>query len=355
MDHPSWSISYVKWLATFLTQCWFNVTVFCNDYKTLNKEPYNVCIIKTDRLFSWVNTIKDCKIFWNQINTYIEVISQYWWDLDLLIFQHQVWSNILASIIKYLFNIPSLSVVHGTDWYELNNQEKQQYIITWLNVYKAIICPSITMKELVYPYYRYKKNLILSKPWVNQNFLTKAKRKWNWKYILFVGRIIKEKWIINLIEAFLNAKIFETYAIKLFIIGSWNLEKYIKDTYDTQLKKWSIILLWTLSQAEIWEYMKKALCLIFPSVWDEPFWIVLLEAMAIWLPIIANNVGVVSTILGWNYPFLLDDIKDLEDKIQQYLNYQNKKNLSQKLKTRSKLFTRENTSKNLLNYINQCI
>jgi len=109
----------VKGLATYLIQQGFDVTIFCNDYLQNEITPYKVHIIKTKRLYSWMNTVANPNLFQDFVKLYTKEISLMCPSIDLLIFQHQVGSNAIATNIKQQSNIPLLSVIHGTDWHEL--------------------------------------------------------------------------------------------------------------------------------------------------------------------------------------------------------------------------------------------
>ena len=357
LDHPSWSISYVKGLATYLTQQGFDVTIFCNEYLQNEITPYKVHIIKTKRLYSWMNTVANPNLFQDFVKLYTKEISLMCPSIDLLIFQHQVGSNAIATNIKQHSNIPLLSVIHGTDWHELYWKEKEKYIILELNNYDALICPSETMKQLAEPYYKNNAWLIVALPGVNSTFLQKNIWKDTWNYVLFVGRLIKEKWIIEWIDAFLHSNLYQKDNMKLYIIGNGELESEIQEKYKDQINSQSLVCFGKLSQSQISKLMQKAYCLIFPSIWNEPFWLVLIEAMAVWLPILATNVGIVQKILGEKYPFIVEKTLNFTDLLNNYREFskKGKEILSKKMQKRSKLFQREETSKDLLWLINKCI
>ena len=52
-----------------------------------------------------------------------------------------------------------------------------------------------------------------------------------------------------------------------------------------------------LGRVEKYDFLKDAVCLLNPIRWDEPFGMVMIEAMACGTPVIANNRGSVSEII----------------------------------------------------------
>ncbi len=102
------------------------------------------------------------------------------------------------------------------------------------------------------------------------------------KYILFVGRLSEEKGILNLAHI-----ISRLPDINLVIIGNGPL--YKKLTIYTKCP--NIKMLGFLSNTEIYNYQKNALCTIIPSRWYETGPIVLIESYMSKTPVIAPNLG----------------------------------------------------------------
>jgi glycosyltransferase involved in cell wall biosynthesis len=133
---------------------------------------------------------------------------------------------------------------------------------------------------------------------------------------LFVGRLSYNKGVDLLIKAFNknNDK-------KLFIIGSGpeknKLEKLITNS--------NITFLGRVSEKDLIDWYNKVECFIFPSL-GEGMPSVILEAMANRLPVIASDIGAVSTMVNYNNGFLINpgSIKALEEAIHAFSN-KNKK------------------------------
>lgn len=108
--------------------------------------------------------------------------------------------------------------------------------------------------------------------------------------VVYVGRLDAEKGIDVLADAWEEAT---SGGLKLVVIGDGPLRPELSDRLGDEVE----FLGWIPSQ-EVRNHMLSARALLFPSVWHETFGVVLLEAMASGLPIIASDVGGVRNILG---------------------------------------------------------
>jgi glycosyltransferase involved in cell wall biosynthesis len=110
------------------------------------------------------------------------------------------------------------------------------------------------------------------------------------KYALFVGRLSPEKGIGTLLEAWREIG----NELPLEIAGDGPLAPEVERTASaTPNVTW---LKW-LPRTEILQKMKDASVLILPSTWYEGFPMIIAEAFAVGLPVIASNLGSMSTII----------------------------------------------------------
>ncbi|MFX0133458.1 MAG: glycosyltransferase [Candidatus Hodarchaeota archaeon] len=115
------------------------------------------------------------------------------------------------------------------------------------------------------------------------------------KYILFVGRFIREKGVYELIQAFsIIAKKYPE--IDLIFIGEQpekvNISEYLKD--DNIIKR--IHFKGIISHREVAYFMKVSELLVHPS-WAEGLPNVVMEAMACGLPVVTTHVGGIPEVL----------------------------------------------------------
>lgn len=139
-------------------------------------------------------------------------------------------------------------------------------------------------------------------------------------YLLYIGRLSKEKGIFDLVKAMKDNK--ET----LLIAGSGpekeKIEKLIKEEKLTKRVK----LLGQLKPSEVKDYVRKAHAVVVPSLWYENCPYSVLETIAIGKPIIGANIGGIPELVidGENgLLFESGNSKDLSKKINEL--YSNKK------------------------------
>jgi len=142
------------------------------------------------------------------------------------------------------------------------------------------------------------------------------------KSVLFIGRIFIEKGLSYLIEALSLVKT----DWELNVIGTgWDLEKCKKMALDLGLEG-KINFLGFLSHEKIYPILEKSSLVVVPSIWPEPFCLVVLEAMAMSKPVVAFDVGSISTWLKDNETGFLvkrGDVKEMSEKIELLLEDDN--------------------------------
>lgn len=167
--------------------------------------------------------------------------------------------------------------------------------------------------------------------------LNKLKLNKEDKIILYTGRLMPEKGVLELIKAFNKLDSIEQQHIKLLIVGGCkNEKKECIDPYLKKLKKESLLnsnnILFTgkLPYNELRLVNKLAYVQVVPSIWNEPFGLTVIEGMATGNPMIVSNVGAIPEIVGNNSVLVIDIKKDivnqLEISIKRILNDENLKN-----------------------------
>ncbi len=127
------------------------------------------------------------------------------------------------------------------------------------------------------------------------------------RYFLFVGRLSSEKGIMTLLDAWKFLK-----DIPLKIVGDGPLKEEIQ-TFIEQKKLKYIEVLGPRLRKEVFELMKKARALIFPSEWYEGFPMTLAEAFATGLPVIASRLGAMAELVDEGRTGLLFEPGSSED------------------------------------------
>lgn len=112
-------------------------------------------------------------------------------------------------------------------------------------------------------------------------------------YILFVGRIVPEK------GAHIAIKVARQIGQKLIILG-WSAKqklKYFQEEIKPYVDGRNIVRHGFITRSSLKEYLKLAKVLVFPISWEEPFGLVMIEAMACGTPVIAYAKGSVPEVI----------------------------------------------------------
>lgn len=110
------------------------------------------------------------------------------------------------------------------------------------------------------------------------------------QYALFVGRLSNAKGVQVMLRAWQNAD----DLMPLKIVGDGPLGPLVKQTTaGLRATEW----LGHVPRAVVLDLMRRASILVFPSVWYEGFPLVIVEAFATGLPVVASNLGAMSSII----------------------------------------------------------
>jgi len=132
--------------------------------------------------------------------------------------------------------------------------------------------------------------------------------------LIFLGRLDKVKGVHTAIDVARNT------GNRLLIAGNvsdtTDNYTYFKNEIEPQIDGINIQYLGPLNDAEKNKYLGQAKALLFPIEWDEPFGIVMIEAMACGTPVIGFGRGSVPEVIteGVN-GFIVQDITEMSEKI----------------------------------------
>lgn len=131
-------------------------------------------------------------------------------------------------------------------------------------------------------------------------------------YFTFVGRIVSDKGINELVEAF--TKLYKKYSnIRLRLIGPFedDLDPISQETRDRIVTNEAIEAVGSRSKIELVQYYSASDCFVFPS-YREGFPNVLLEAGAMGLPSIVTNINGSREIIKDGVNGLIIQSKDVD-------------------------------------------
>jgi len=106
------------------------------------------------------------------------------------------------------------------------------------------------------------------------------------KGVLFAGRLSQEKGIKVLLEASIR------YGFPLRVAGEGPESAAFRTSAPT-----NVVFLGRLSREAVLEEMRRAAVVAVPSLWYEPFGLVILEAFACETPVVASRLGALSEII----------------------------------------------------------
>lgn len=144
----------------------------------------------------------------------------------------------------------------------------------------------------------------------------------NCKHILFVGRLISSKGVHFLLSA-LSPILKQRENVILDIVGDGTMMENIQSQISTHALQEKVILHGWKGREEVEQMMRKAYIVAFPSIYPESFGIVGIEAMMCAKPVVAFDVGGVSTWLkNEETGFLVENKqeKHLGEAIEKLLN-----------------------------------
>lgn len=132
-------------------------------------------------------------------------------------------------------------------------------------------------------------------------------------FLLFVGRIEKQKGLMTLIKAFEGTE----YNLKIIGFSNDGYEKQLKEYLKD--KRHHVEFLGKKSFEEIVPYLKECLCTVVPSEWYDNFPNVILESFAYKKAVIATDFGSLPELVHDNktgLTFQYADIECLKEKIR---------------------------------------
>ncbi len=180
------------------------------------------------------------------------------------------------------------------------------------------------------------------------------------KVIIFTGRIVQDKGVKELLEAFnqIDAK-----NVTLLIIGSSNFGDTTNTPYEREVEsiikksKKQVIAMGYVHHSQLYRYYSIADISVMPSIFQEPAGLVALEAQITGTPLIATRVGGIPEYVTEETTILVDrDDKlsiSLKEKIDELLKDENlREGMSRKGKEYASVFSTEEYYNNFSSIVN---
>ncbi|MEX2462337.1 MAG: glycosyltransferase [Paenibacillaceae bacterium] len=131
-------------------------------------------------------------------------------------------------------------------------------------------------------------------------------------YLLFIGRILREKGILHALDVADKTK------KKLIIAGPIKDRKLFNSRIIPRMKRNpNIRYVGAVGGIRKQHLLKHASCLLFPTIWEEPFGLVMIEAMACGTPVLALKNGAVPEILAKFPELICENVGEMVRKVKQ--------------------------------------
>jgi len=256
-----------------------------------------------------------------------------------LIHAHDWLTAYAGKLLKHVWRLPLVATIHATEWGRNNglHNSLQRYISDvewWLGFesWKVICCSRHMFSELRQVFQLPADKLkIIPNGVYPENFRLPAgepveiRGKYaspDEKIIFFVGRLVREKGLDNLLEAMV--KVLDRYRqVKLVIAGKGPYEQELKERARRLGIYERVYFSGYLDDATRNALFRLADMAVFPSFY-EPFGIVALEAMAAGTPVVVNDTGGLGEVVrhGKNgLKAFTNSIDSLTDNILWLLNH----------------------------------
>ncbi|MBU1017078.1 glycosyltransferase family 4 protein [Patescibacteria group bacterium] len=343
----------------------------------LAKKGHKVVVISTSTLSNPRGWTKESGVQYFFVNAPSGIYSKKWWEesakefrrlnkkdkFDVVISQSSAGKAVFAG--KSSFR--KIAVSHGTALGELKTRVKSikslrniarvilkdiPMVVSGyyddLQVFKnadKIVCVSSLLADMLLKEYpSVKRKVVVIDNGVDEEKFKIQDTKYkildtrNLFTLLYVGRIVEEKGIPQLLEASGKLQSLVPNLQVLIVGGGKDLDKFKLLTKKLKIED-VVNYVGEVGNSQVVEYYKKSDVFVYPSLRQEGFPMVLAEAMMCGLPIIASRIGGISSAIENNKTGVLVPPGDVQELVLAIKNlYDNpslRKSISQNAKSRA--------------------
>lgn len=275
-------------------------------------------------------------------------------EYDLVIFENtHKYAKTLNEVLKNTYKILHLH----NDYININEVKSKEYV----EYFNEVVCVSEFIEKRVKEVCNIKTSVLYNG--INTKNFTRSEKDRDYirnklnidnnsKVLLFTGRIVPEKGVLELVKAFNNVKTDNNIVMLVIgskIYGKTVVDKYTKDVIkEVDLSNGKIKLLGYIDYCEISKYYSACDIGILPSICEEALSLSVIEYLNMKMPVIISNSGGMIELLDNNKcGFIVDKdenfINELTKKIEILVNdndlYKKYSNVAEK---RGKKFDKSN-------------
>lgn len=217
--------------------------------------------------------------------------------LDLLLCMMLLPNGLIGILAKRLFGIPCVSWVRGGDWFLLTNRLTRYFAGLVVRSSDMVLVQTETIRKSVLA--RYPEARVRIVP----NGVDLKQQATAGSGLLFVGNLLPRKGVDVLLRAFHQIE-----GQRLVIVGSGPEEERLK----AEAQDLNVSFTGRLNPREVEHEMRSAGLLVLPAVKGEGLPNVLLEAMALGVPVVATRVAGIPDLIEDGVSGLLVDPGDPE-------------------------------------------
>lgn len=342
----------VKKLAEQLIKMGHCVTVFCTGDYDFEEDCFGVHIIrrKTKHVFrvihgvgkgKWISLYRNFQDIWNNKNSSIieEVINLVHPDIihtnGLYDISPIVWKiakkhsiRVIHTLRDYMMHCPIVSFICSGDRKKCPDRLRKHIcsihrFFNKLNT-KYVDCvtaPSLLVLDTICgkKYFKNSKQLVIpnaidyDENQLNDIAMVKKNKKLNLVKFIYLGTLDEKKGIRLLLETFSKMN---RETCELWIAGKGELEKYVIE--ESKNNK-SIHFVGFLEEKSLNTLLDEMDVLVCPSLWNEPFGRVVLDAYKHAMPVIGSNRGALPELINCNTGIIFDPLKN--DSLYDSMNY----------------------------------
>lgn len=145
----------------------------------------------------------------------------------------------------------------------------------------------------------------------------------NDKVIIYAGRIVPEKGIKELTDAFAQLNIEN---LKLLVVGAHNFGSGQTSEFEQEIKKKFVSLkdkikfTGYIPYNEMWKYYKISDLAVLPSIWEEPAGLTMIEAAVSGIPVVTTYSGGIPEYLPKELAFFINGDNNIVNNIINAIN-----------------------------------